>query len=76
MDITTPKCTRDAYKLQQSILNFQLVRVDQNNIASLTDCFCQTESIYEIEANGQRQIDKSYKVNTIKSKILYKKQKI
>ncbi|CAF3947297.1 unnamed protein product [Rotaria sp. Silwood2] len=49
LDITTPKCTRDEYILRQSILNFQLVRIDQNNIAYLTDCFCQTESIHEIE---------------------------
>ena len=40
---------RDEYKLRQSILNFQLVRVDQNNFAYLTDCFCHTESIQEIE---------------------------
>ncbi|CAF3716386.1 unnamed protein product [Rotaria sordida] len=49
IDMTTPKCTRDEYRLRQSILNFQLVRVDQNNIAYLTDCFCQTESIHETE---------------------------
>ncbi|CAF4231990.1 unnamed protein product [Adineta steineri] len=51
IEIKTPKRIRDEYKLQQSILNFQIVRVDQNNLAYPTDCFCQTESIHEIEGN-------------------------
>lgn len=51
MDITTPKRTRDEYKLRQSVLNFQIVRVDQNNVAYLTDCFCQTEPIHEMEGD-------------------------
>lgn len=48
----TPKRIRDEYKLQQSILNFQLVRVDQNNVAYLTDCHCQTETLHEIEGRS------------------------
>jgi hypothetical protein len=45
----TPKRIRDEYKLQHSVLIFQLVRVDQNNVAYVTDCFCQTEPLHEIE---------------------------
>ncbi len=49
--MSTAKHIRDVYQLRQSILNFQLIRVDQNNVASPTDCFCQTEILYELEGN-------------------------
>lgn len=49
MEIRAPKRIIDEYKLRQSILHFQLVRVDRNNIACPTDCFYQTESMHEIE---------------------------
>jgi hypothetical protein len=49
IEIDTAKRIRDEYHLRQSILNFQLVRVDQNNVAYPTDCFCQTESLHELE---------------------------
>jgi hypothetical protein len=52
METRAPKHIRDEHQLRQSVLNFQLVRVDQNNIAYLTDCFCQTEPIHEIEGKG------------------------
>jgi hypothetical protein len=45
---------RDEYKLRQSILNFQLVRVDRNNFAYLTDCLCHTGPIHEIEGKLSR----------------------
>lgn len=51
-----PKRIRDEYQLQQSIINFQLVRVDQNNIAYPTDCRCQTDILHELEpTKGQNQ---------------------
>jgi hypothetical protein len=45
----TAKQIRDEYNLRQSILNFQLIYIDQNNLAYPTNCLCQTESIREIE---------------------------
>jgi hypothetical protein len=49
IEMETAKRIRDEYHLRQSILNFQLVRVDQNNVAYPTDCLCQTESLHELE---------------------------
>ncbi len=65
-------------------MNFQLVRVDQNNIAYPTDCLCQTEPIHEFEgkhshcstleiyisllANGQQPIIKFHKVKKTNKK--------
>ncbi len=39
----------EKYRLRQSMLIFQLVFVDQDNVAYLTDCRCQTEPIQEYE---------------------------
>lgn len=47
----TAKQIRDIYRLRQSILNFQIVRVDQENIAYPTDCFCQTGILQEFEGS-------------------------
>ncbi|CAF1340801.1 unnamed protein product [Rotaria sordida] len=44
------KETRDQYNLRQSILTFQLVVVDENNMAYCTDTICETESINEYDA--------------------------
>jgi hypothetical protein len=49
IDGNTPKQIRDEYNLRQSILNFQLAYVDQDNVACPTNCVCQTEILREIE---------------------------
>jgi hypothetical protein len=58
--MSTAKHIRDVYQLRQSILHFQLIRVDQNNVAFPTDCFCQTGILYELEGIYSDCINKRF----------------
>ncbi|CAF1151362.1 unnamed protein product [Rotaria sordida] len=50
------KETRDQYNLRQSILTFQLVLVDENNMAYCTDTICETEGINEYDATETKNL--------------------
>ena len=52
LESSTAKQIRDLYQLRQSILNFQIVRVDRENIACPTDCICQTGILQEFEGRS------------------------
>ncbi|CAF2027911.1 unnamed protein product [Rotaria magnacalcarata] len=50
------KETRDEYNLQRSMLVFQLVFVDENNIAYCTDAICKTDVIQEYEGKEMSKL--------------------